>query len=464
MSLDLAIKNGTAYIDGVFRKCDIGIKDGKIAMLASSGSLPESAREIGAENKHVIPGGCDPHVHIRTPSNDAREDFFSGTMSAAQGGCTTVFEHPISTPPPYTLEILENRKRLAGEDCVVDIALFGACGGEFPEEITKLPAGGIVAYKTFLHQAPEGRDKEFRGLTMSNDGEIFRGMQEVAKTGVVLAAHCENNDMIATNIKRLRAEGRVGNVAHCESRPPITETQSVEKMIRLAGEAGVVLDLVHLSAPESVELAKKARYNGQKILIETCPHYLFLNEDTVVKFGPFAKCNPPLRKQSDVDRLWKYINDGTIDFIGSDHGPFLLSEKEMGYEDIFKSYAGFPGVDMRLPLMVDAAQRGLLSLERAIDLCCVNPAKCFDLFPQKGALSVGSDADVVIMDLGAKTKVDKSKSYSKARETARVYDGWELACRLEYTIVRGRVIVDKGIADESSRGWGKVVAPVRRVK
>lgn len=290
--LDLLVKNGLTYVDGVFKKCDVGVKDGKIACVAECGILGEAKRVIEAEGKYVIPGGIDTHVHIRSPGHDDREDFYTGTMSAAQGGCTTILEHPISTPPQYNKEILDNRKNIARDKCVVDYAFYGAAGGEFPEEITEIAKEGIVAYKSFLHQAPEGREKEFVGLTMANDAEILVGMREIAKTGLMMASHAENNDLITYNIAKMRAEGHTKPLDHCKSRPPITEYSTVAKLIMFAKETGCTLELAHMSTVESMELARKARFEGQKVFVETCPHYLLLDETALEKYGPFARCNP----------------------------------------------------------------------------------------------------------------------------------------------------------------------------
>lgn len=457
--LDLLVKNGLTYVDGVFKKCDVGVKDGKIACVAECGILGEAKRIIEAEGKYVIPGGIDTHVHIRSPGHDDREDFYTGTMSAAQGGCTTILEHPISTPPQYNKEILDNRKNIARDKCVVDYAFYGAAGGEFPEEITEIAKEGIVAYKSFLHQAPEGREKEFVGLTMANDAEILVGMREIAKTGLMMASHAENNDLITYNIAKMRAEGHTKPLDHCKSRPPITEYSTVAKLIMFAKETGCTLELAHMSTVESMELARKARFEGQKVFVETCPHYLLLDETALEKYGPFARCNPPLRPKETVEKLWDYVNDGTIDFIGSDHGPFLLSEKEQGNEDIFKAFCGAPGVDLRLPLMLDAAARGKTTIERVVELLCVNPARCFNIYPQKGTISAGADADLVVFDMNDTTVVDRNKSYSKARETARIFDGWELGCKLNYTVVRGRVLMEDGVVDPDCAGYGQLVTP-----
>lgn len=459
--LDLVLKNGNVYVEGSFKETAVGVKDGKIVIISDEAYMPEAEKVIDIKGQYVIPGTIDTHVHFRDPGRSERETFYTGSLAAAAGGVTTVMEHPISMPPQYNKEILDNRIKVADCQCIVDYCFYGAAGAQFPEEITKLAKEGIVAYKTFLHAAPEGRDKEFIGLTMANDAELITGLTEVAKTGLICATHAENNDMISANIKRLRKEGKVSGRDHALSRPPISEIESVEKMIRLARETGAIIEFAHISTPEAMELIKKAKYDGQEIYMETCPHYLFLDEDDLEKYGTFAKCNPPLRKRELVDGLWKYIQDGSVDFIGSDHSPFLLSEKETGYEDIFKAPAGFPGIDLRLPLMLDAAAEGKVTIERVVELLVTNPARIFKLFPQKGAIRVGSDADFVVFNMDETTVVDKNKCYSKAKDIAIPYDGRELKCRLDYTIVRGRVLMEHGIVDESAKAYGQLIKPAR---
>lgn len=457
--LDLAVINGTVFIEGGFRKADVGIKDGKFAMIAELGCLPEAARVIDAERKYVLPGGIDTHVHYRDPGHAERETFKVGTRAAAAGGCTTFFEHPISIPPQYNAKILHNRVDLCKKGSCVDFCFFGAAGGEFPEEIEPLSHEGIVAYKTFLHEAPEGRDEEFKGLTSANNFQLMRALEETKKTGLTLAAHAEDNELVTGNIKRLRAEGRVDKLAHCESRPPIVEIEAIAKILRFSEEAGCPVELVHVSTCGAMELAKREKQKGRRILVETCPHYLLLDESYVEKYGAYAKCNPALRKKEEVEGLWNYITDGTIDFIGSDHSPYLVSEKEKGKDDIFTAPAGFPGIDLRMPLILTEAKKGRLTMERAVELLCVNPAKLFNIFPQKGTISAGADADLAIVDMNKEKIFHAKDSYSQAREIMKVFEGWQLGCTIDYTVVRGRVVMENGVVDESAAGWGEFVKP-----
>ena len=457
--LDLAVVNGLVFIEGGFRKADVGIQDGKFALVGTPGSLPEAKRTIDAAGKYVLPGGIDTHVHYRDPGHAERETFQVGTRAAAAGGCTTFFEHPISIPPQYNAEILHNRLDLCKKGSCVDYCFYGAAGGEFPEEIVPLSKEGVVAYKTFLHQAPEGRDAEFKGLTSANNAELMRALEEVKKTGLPLAAHAEDNELVTGNIKRLRAEGRTYPLAHCESRPPIVEVEAIAKMLRFGKETGCPVELVHVSTCGAMELAKKAKQEGQTVYVETCPHYLLLDESYVEKYGAYAKCNPALRKKEEIDKLWDYVNDGTVDFIGSDHSPYLVSEKEKSPDDIFVAPSGFPGIDLRLPLMLTEAKKGRVSIERVVELLCVNPAKCFNIFPQKGTISAGADGDLVIVDMNKEYEFDAKNSYSQARDIMKVFQGWKLGCSVDYTVVRGRVVVENGVVDESAAGWGEFVRP-----
>ena len=457
--LDLAVVNGLVFVEGGFRKADVGIQDGKFALVGAPGSLPEAKRTIDAAGKYVLPGGIDTHVHYRDPGHAERETFQVGTRAAAAGGCTTFFEHPISIPPQYNAEILHNRLDLCKKGSCVDYCFYGAAGGEFPEEIVPLSKEGVVAYKTFLHQAPEGRDAEFKGLTSANNAELMRALEEVKKTGLPLAAHAEDNELVTGNIKRLRAEGRTYPLAHCESRPPIVEVEAIAKMLRFGKETGCPVELVHVSTCGAMELAKKAKQEGQTVYVETCPHYLLLDESCVEKYGAYAKCNPALRKKEEIDKLWDYVNDGTVDFIGSDHSPYLVSEKEKSPDDIFVAPSGFPGIDLRLPLMLTEAKKGRVSMERVVELLCVNPAKCFNIFPQKGTISAGADGDLVIVDMNKEYEFDAKNSYSQARDIMKVFQGWKLGCSVDYTVVRGRVVVENGVVDESAAGWGEFVRP-----
>lgn len=459
--LDLILKNAKVYLEDRFVEgVSVGVQAGRIAAIAAPECMPEGARTLDLTGEYLIPGTIDTHMHVRDPGHTERGTFYTETMAAAAGGVTTILEQPISVPPQHNVEILERRIARAEAQCVVDFAFYGAAGGEYLEDIAQLAADGrIVAYKTFPHAPPEGREQEFQGLTMADDAQLYAGMRELAKTGLFCAFHAENNDMIAANIKRLRAEGRVSPEYHCVSRPTVAEVTSVERILNFVRETGARVEIAHVSCPEVMELLRQAKKDGLPVYVETCPHYLFLTEEDMVKFGPYAKCNPPVRSRAQAEKLWDYINDGTVDYMGSDHSPFLVEEKTRGLKDIFAAAAGFPGADLRLPLMLDAVAEGRTTLEKVVELLSVNPARCFGLYPTKGTIQVGADADFTLFRMDRHTVVDKARNYSHARDIAIPYDGRELKCAVTGTIVRGRAVMRDGVVDETAKAYGHLVIP-----
>jgi len=455
---DMVIKSDKVFIDGRLIDCYVGIKDGIIT--AISKEKLEADEIIVAEGKIILPGTVDPHVHIRAPGHEERETFESGTKDAALGGVTTVIEMPISTPPPHSPEIVERRMDTANKDVVVDIAFFGAAGTDCLDDIIPCSKSGIVAFKTFLHEAPPGRKEEFIGLTAPNTGDQYELMKKIAQTGAMIGFHTENNDMINKNIAILRSEGKTSPIYHGRSRPPVVEIETASKILLFAERIGTKVEICHISTPEVVELVNKAKSKGVYAIAETCPHYLFLNENALNKVGVFAKCNPPLRSEKERLLMWEFVRDGSIDIVGSDHAPYTKEEKERGSEDIFTPPAGFPGLSTRLPLLFTAVKEGKIELDRMVELICENPAKIFGLYPKKGTITVGSDADFVIIDPDKKGIISKDEMFTKCRDSALVYNGWEVYGKPEKTIVRGRVVFDNGKITVFP-GYGEIIKVYR---
>lgn len=409
--LDLVIKSDKIFTDGRLIDGYIGIKNGII--VAISKEKLEANEVIDAEGKMVLPGTVDPHVHIRAPGHDERETFESGSKDAALGGVTTIIEMPFASPPPYSPEIVKNRMNVADKEAVVDIAFYGAAGTDRLDDVIPCSKSGIVAFKTFLHEALPGRAKEFIGLTAPNTGDQYELMEKVAQTGVMIGFHAENNDMINKNIARLRSEGKISPIYHGRSRPPVVEIETAAKILLFAETIGTKVEICHISTPEVVELINRAKSKSVYAIAETCPHYLFLNENALNEVGVFAKCNPPLRSEEERQGMWEMVNNGSIDIIGSDHAPYTKEEKERGSEDIFTPPAGFPGLSTRLPLLFTAVKEGKMELDRMVELICENPARIFGLYPKKGTIAVGSDADFVIFDPDKKDVISKDKMFTK---------------------------------------------------
>lgn len=446
------VSDTETFFGGVVVKNGRIVAMGDEALLSDFFSGPLGPREIvDGKGMYLLPGGIDPHVHIRYPGSAHRETFLTGTRAAAAGGVTTVIEHPISSPPQFNPEILQRRIDAVQGGSFVDVAFLGAAGGEHVDQIVELAKCGVVGYKTFLHGAPEGRDEEFEGLTSKNNFELHEVIREVSRTGLKIAAHGEDNDLVAGNIAKLRSQGRTSPIEHANSRLPIVEVMAVERLIRLAELENTPLYLVHISTPQAVELAVAARERGVDITIETCPHYLYLSDQALIKYGSYAKCNPALRAQSLVDKMWDYVIDGSIDTIGSDHAPFTVEEKERHQEDIFVAPSGFPGIETRLGLMLKAVTDKKISLRRAVDLISTNPAKEFGLYPRKGSIRVGADADLLLVDLEREWTVEASRMETMARNTAKVYEGWRLPGYLDSVWLRGTRIVCDGCVHASGK-------------
>ena len=464
--VDLAIKSKNIFVDNRLMDCWIGVKKGKIVYIsAEKNNHADKILDFG--DKYVLPGGIDPHVHLRDYENLSdndeiallSENFTTVTMAAAAGGVTTVIAMPIRIPPPYSAEIVKRRMNRAQKRIVVDMAFFGGAGSDHLDEIIPCSKSGIVAFKTFLHEAPEGRQKDYEGMTAPQDGDLYEVMQRIAKTGILGAFHAENNHLIKNIMKRFIEEGKISPIDHVKSRPPVAEIESTSTILLFAEELGLRVQLCHISTSRAVELVNMAKRKGVKAFVETCPQYLVLDEEYLNQYGVYAKCNPPLRSKEEVRRMWEMVNNGSIDTIASDHAPQSAREKEKGKENIFKSPSGLPGIEQRLPLLFTKVKEGKLKLDRMIELICTNPSKIFGLYPQKGTIGVGSDADFVIIDPDKKDIIDRKKMFTAVKEAARVYEGMEVYGTPETTIVRGNTVYNHGeILTEP--GYGHIVKPI----
>ncbi len=457
MVVDLLIRGGVVVDSEKEYRADVAIKDGRIVGIAD-GIPVQADRVVDASNRYVIPGLVDSHVHIRYPGNPDREDFATGTRAAAAGGVTTIIEHPISVPAVSSAEILKARREACAPGAYVDYAFLGAAGEDNLEDIPELARSGVVGFKTFLHAAPPGREREFEGLTATTDGGLYEVMKTVASTDLPEIIHAESDSIVNYYIERMKAEGRGDIFAHLDSRPVISEIVSAAGALEMARDAGTRLIVAHISGGSVAEYLADARLRGYEVTVETCPHYLFLSRDDVEPLGPFAKINPPIRPQSEVEGLWEAIGDGTIDFVGSDHGPFLVSEKEAGWEDMWTCPAGAVGLETTLPLFLDAVNAGRLTLSEMVWLLSEGAAREFGLWPRKGCLAPGADADVLVVNMDRDDKIDRETMFTKAADAARLYDGRSVVGTLELTVVRGEVVYDDGNI-VGTEGFGRMVTP-----
>ena len=456
--LDVAIINGTAVTPEGRSRLDIGIANGRIALLAAPGSLPDAANVIDAAELLVLPGTIDSHFHCRAPSHPEREDFATGTRAAAAGGVTTILEMPISIPPTIDGAVIADRRAHAERDAYVDVGFYASSATLDRDKIASAVAEGAVAFKAFLQEVPPGREDEFAGLCIHRNDDILRALTLVAATGLPAVFHAEDYLTYSLLERRLREAGRKDAAAHAEWRPDYVEALAISALILLADAAGARLHIPHVSSALAVTVIRDGKRRGVQVTAETCPQYLAHTAAALLEHGPYAKCNPPLKSAHDIDALWAAVQDGTIDTVATDHSPFAPGDKEPGWDDIWQSLPGFPGVDILTPFMISAALDGRISLERAVTLLTANPADIFGLAPRKGRLQPGADADIVLYAPVGQHAVDTSSWQSRAGACGRLWQGYPLTGQVVATIVRGAVVYCHGQI-VGSRGYGQIVRP-----
>jgi allantoinase len=452
------ITNGQVVTETGIEALDVAIDGGRIVALAARGTAIEASEVIDAAGAFVIPGAIDIHFHCRAPAYPDRGDFATETQAAAAGGVTTIFEMPISKPCCATGEIFRARKALGEANAYVNFGLYGAPGLLDRREIREMVDEGAIGFKIFMTGAPAGRNDEFEGLCLPHVPELYQGMKLVAETGLVCSVHAENDQLLEWHSAQLRAANRNDVASHGESRPPHVEALAVATLFSLNKTANVRLHIAHLSSSETLEIFRQFKAAGAPGTAETCPHYLLFTETDMERVGPYAKINPPLRKQADMDALWGGIADNTLIAVTTDHSPFTVEEKERARTDIWRTPPGSPGVEELVLGMMDSALKGRFSIQKAVKLISTNGAKRFGLYPHKGVIAVNADADLVIYDPNVTTTIHPDMLFSKAKACDKLYEDMTFQGRIRRTLVNGRTVFVEGQL-VGERGWGKFVRP-----
>jgi allantoinase len=376
----------------------------------------------------VLPGAIDPHVHFEEAGGLDREDFATGTQSAAAGGITTVIDHPLGEPPVTTTALLRQKR-----DSVVDRAYvdFGLWGGAVPgntSEFAGMAADGAFGFKAFMI----GSEPTYPSL---DDAQLLDAMREIASMGSTMLVHAENATIIEALSTRLRAAGRRDGLAHAEARPPVTEIEAVARATTLACHARCRLQVVHLSTAGALEVVSAAAARGYQVKSEICPHFLALTDAELARQGPWARCTPPLRSQREVNALWAQVLRGRADFLVSDHAPWLTSEKERGSDDIWEAPNGLVSLQSsNVVTLTEGVRRGL-TLPQFVRLSSANVARWLGLYPTKGTLGPGSDADLAVYSRGVSDVIHAANLLCKQKWTP--YDGRRVSFRLDACMVRG---------------------------
>jgi allantoinase len=447
--MDLVITGGKIFTrSGLVEGC-IAVNEGKILAIGKETQMPTADRTIDVSGNIVLPGMIDLHVHFRDPGAPEKEDFKTGTSAAACGGVTTIMDMPNTIPPTVNQDAFRKKVEIAKAKAIVDFALCGGVGVNSVANVREMANAGASAYKTFM-------TSRFEELFAGNDATLLDIFTQVSQTTLSCFIHAESQAIVTAQIEKLRNAKRTDPNAHTESRPPIAEAHGSLMALSLAKDAGARLHICHTSIPEVVEYASLWRKGGQSVTIETCPHYLLLTHDLMNRRGAFAKIDPPLRSEEIRQTMWNMFVNGHIDTLASDHAPYTIEEKEHGRSNIFDAPSGSPGVETTLPVMLDCVSKGILSIERLVQAFSITPAKITHLYPRKGNLQIGADADFVIVDMKKEMTIKAHLLHSKQKYSLfedRKCRGWPLT-----TIVRGNIVADQGEVTVKP-GCGKFIKP-----
>ena len=423
INFDLAVINGRVCTAKGQQTIDIWIKDGRVAAM---GGPHRAAEEIDVHGMLVLPGFIDSHVHFRDPGQNYKEDWLSGSTAAAAGGITTVVDQPNTDPRTLDARSFELKLDLAKNRSVVDFCINGAPGRM--EELKRAGASAIGEIFSYEH----------------SDLELQQILAEAERLGMLATVHAEDGLIVRERTEPLL--GRIDPPVYSQARPAEAELAAIEKVLAWSKH----LHICHLSISAGLNRIMQAKESGKgtdrKVSCEVTPHHLFFNIKDYKEQGSYLKMNPPLRYEADNNALWEGLRNGSIDILASDHAPHLPEEKR---EEIWEAPAGVPGVETMLPLMLFAVKRNLLRLERLVDALAAGPARVFGL-SRKGAIEIGKDADLVVVDPKAITRINADRLHSRADWTP--FEGKE-AIFPRMTMVRGVLVYDGGL--EVKPGFGR---------
>jgi dihydroorotase len=438
----LAVTGGTLVSATGRHRADIGIRDGRVAAIVAPGTSLEADRTINAAGKHVLPGLVDVHTHHREPGYTEKEDIITATASCAAGGVTTTFAMPNVEPPPNTAERLEAMLQLYAEKAIVDYNVNAA--GTVLDEIPLIASLGIAAFKVFM-VVDTGRDyPHMPGIGVHDHGELLRIFQAVEQTGLPLMVHPHDQALMSAIEERYWERGERDFRAYAKAyaaHDGIIWDTAAALLLRLQRTTGTRLHLLHTQTRGVIEQLRRAKDQGQQVSAELNPWAVFLGNNwaNIERLGSYALSY--WVPEENTEPLWAALRDGTIDLVSTDHAPHLREEKEPGWVDGWKAHTGTPSVQFYLPLLLDAASKGSITLERLVDVTSTAPARVFGL-RQKGLLEVGADADAVIVDLERDVEIKDDQVLSKCGWTP--YAGRVVRGAVEFTVSRGEIIYEGG--------------------
>lgn len=431
---DTVVKGGTLVTAEELIDATLAIRDGTVAAILDPVESVEADTVVDATGKHVIPGGVDPHVHMMDPGDTEREDFPTGTGAAAAGGITTIGEHHRTDPTVLTADILEDKRKYLADRARVDYGLLAGGHPDNVNEIDALESAGTLAYKSFTC--------EVHGVPALQSADMHRLFTEIERVGGISMVHPEDEPMVNSNKERIMATGKSNGTVVPRWRSKEAEQVAVSTTLKIAKQTGVSLWLAHLSHAELVDQVNRAKEQGVDVYAETCPQYLYLTREDVESNAPYTMFTPPAREESDRKDLWERLAAGEIDMVNADHAPSTRAQKAQGEDNIFEAPFGIPGVETVLPLLLNGVAENKVSLSRVVDVFATAPAQILDLYPRKGCLRVGADADFVIVDMEHKRTIRDEDIVAKCGWTP--FDGLTIQGVPEQTYVRGQLVYNEG--------------------
>jgi len=434
---DLYLKNAQlATEEGVFEG-GVLIVGEKILQIVEGDVSIDAAQVVDLGGKTLLPGVVDDHVHFNEPGREHWEGYQTGSMAAAAGGVTTILEMPLNaTPPTINRDLLNTKRQVVGNKAVVDYGNWGGLVDDNLEDLPGLHDDGVIGFKAFMSNS--GVDFE-----RVDDDVLYAGLKCTGELGNLIGVHAENEYVTRYLGQQLRAAGRTDRSAWYESRPHESELEAIQRAIYWTGYANGNLHIVHVTIPDGIRAVDDAKSKGINVTSETCPHYLFFDHADYERIGPAAKCAPPIRSRDTVEAMWDCVLAGLIDTIASDHSPCLWDDKAPGMQDIWKAWGGISGVQTMLPaLLTEGVHKRGLPLPDLVRMISANPARIFGLYPQKGALQPGSDADMTVIDLDAEWRLSAEDLLYKNKHSA--YIGYRFKGKVEQTFVRGQPVFQHG--------------------
>jgi dihydroorotase len=412
---------------------DLAIRDQKIAAIGAPGSLA-AEQILDARGCHLLPGVIDEHVHFREPGLTYKEDFGTGSRAAVMGGVTTVMDMPNTLPPTDTAELVQQKRAQGEAKAYCDFGLYGLLVQDSVEQLEAMADAGVVGFKCFL-------GKSTGDIGPPDDGRLLEALEIIGRLGLRCGFHAENDQILQHLSHRLQASGRTDALAHLDSRPVVAEVEAIQRAALLAATAGAKIHIFHLSSAAGLATIEEWRRKGVDITCETTPQHCFLSSEQMQALGSLLRINPPVREAGQGPALLDGLIAGSIDAIATDHSPHLRSEKL--HADIWQAVSGFAGVEISLRLfLTNAVHAGHMSLQQLVRATSEGPARAWGLYPRKGCLAVGSDADLTVVDLVVEDMIQESRLHGKNNLTP--FEGQRTVGAAVATVIRGQVVMHRG--------------------